>query len=79
MESRTLYLELGVPASAGDSGRTVETRAKETVDNDVEALALEILALAPVRSRERTSLTATKETVDNDREASAWLDLLASG
>jgi hypothetical protein len=76
MEERSLYLELGEPAPAGEPGRTPETRAKETVDNDVESLALELLAAEATRGR--TNLTATKETIDNDREASAWLELLAS-
>jgi hypothetical protein len=76
MEERTLYLELGERAADGEPGRTPGTRAKETVDNDVESLALELLA--PQAGRGRTKITATKETIDNDREASAWLELLAS-
>jgi hypothetical protein len=76
MENRSLYLELGEQAPRGEPGRTPETRAKETVDNDIESLALESLTEV---CRGRTSLTATKETIDNDREASAWLELLASG
>ena len=76
MEERSLYLELGEPAVEGRPGRTPETRAKETVDNDVESLSLELLAAEAGRGR--TSLTATKETIDNDRETSAWLELLAS-
>jgi hypothetical protein len=73
---RTLYLELAEPAPDGKPGRTPETRAKETVDNDVESFALELLAVDAGRGR--TTATATKETIDNDREASAWLELLAS-
>jgi hypothetical protein len=76
MENRSLYLELGERAPGGEPGRTPETRTKETVDNDVESLALEMLATQVGRGR--TNLTATKETIDNDREASAWLELLAS-
>jgi hypothetical protein len=42
--ANTLYLLLGEPAPEGETpGRTPETRAKETIDNDVEALALELL------------------------------------
>lgn len=74
MEELSLYLELGEPAPEGEPGRTPETRTKETIDNDVESLGLELLAAG----RGRTNLTATKETIDNDREASAWLELLAS-
>lgn len=43
----SLYLELAEPA--GDErapGQTNTTKAKETVDNDVESLLLETLALA---------------------------------
>lgn len=40
----TLYVLLGEPApDANAAGRTIETRTKETVDNDVEALSLELL------------------------------------
>jgi hypothetical protein len=76
MEESSLYLQLAEPAPEGEPGRTPETRAKETVDNDVESLALDLLAAEVARGR--TNLTATKETIDNDREASAWLELLAS-
>jgi hypothetical protein len=41
--TETLYTMLGEPAPEGEPGRTAETRAKETVDNDIEALALDLL------------------------------------
>ena len=42
--ANTLYLLLGEPAPEGAApGRTPETRAKETIDNDVEALGLDLL------------------------------------
>ena len=43
-EASTLYLLLGEPAPEGAvPGRTPETKAKETIDNDVEALGLDLL------------------------------------
>ncbi len=40
----SLYLLLAEPAPAGAvPGRTPETRAKETIDNDVEALGIDLL------------------------------------
>ncbi len=44
MES-TLYLELSTPAPSGTPGRTPGTQTKETIDNDVESLLLELLAV----------------------------------
>ena len=51
MEERSLYLELAEPAPDAAPGRTPETRAKETVDNEVESLALELLAAEVRRGR----------------------------
>ena len=76
MGQSTLYLELAESPPDLEPGRTPTTRAKETVDADVESLALELVAAEAGQGR--TSLTATKETIDNDREANAWLELLAS-
>ncbi len=43
--SQTLYLLLAQPALEPSArGRTPETRQKETVDNDVEAVWLDFLA-----------------------------------
>ncbi len=42
----SLYLELAESAPPGSPGRTPETRQKETVDNDVESLLLEALAVS---------------------------------
>ncbi len=43
----SLYLELSEPADDGRApGQTNTTKAKETVDNDVESLLLETLAVA---------------------------------
>jgi hypothetical protein len=43
----SLYLELAEPVGAERApGQTNTTKAKETVDNDVESLLLETLALA---------------------------------
>lgn len=44
-QTKTLYLLLAEPPPAKSTpGRTIETRTKETVDNDVEALALDLLS-----------------------------------
>jgi hypothetical protein len=47
-EPSSLYLELAErPIGARLPGRTDSTKAKETIDNDVEGLLLESLVLAP--------------------------------
>ena len=42
----SLYIALAEPAPEGEAGQTVETRAKETVDNDAETLFLATVGLA---------------------------------
>ena len=47
---RSLYLELAEPADDGRApGQTNTTKAKETIDNDVESLLLETLAVTSYR------------------------------
>jgi hypothetical protein len=67
----SLYRELCEPAPEGEPGRTLETRTKETIDNDVESFLPELLHAG----RGRTIVTTTKETIDNDQETNAWLEL----
>jgi len=82
MEARSLYMELAVPApESAEPGETIETKARETVDNDCEALFLDVVVDAAHRptlygeigrradSTEMaggTSMTAAIESYDED-------------
>jgi len=70
----SLYLTLSTPVDGelAGAGRTDETKAVETVDQDRIEISELLVCGERAGRRGETLTTFTKETVDNDQEADGW-------